>query len=443
MRRRRFIGAVGAGAAAVAGCLSPDLEDPPEPGEQAAWRWVHEFEVLEAVTVAHGQIYTADGSGNQWVGGRENAVVAVDPSSGTERWRIPVDWVQALEADSGGVYTFADESATDLTDGEVPHIGRIDQNGSVVWHRDDTEFAPEPDARFAASPAALLVYNKRLIGSLVGYKKETGERRWEQVWNANDFDLDLVGFTDQRVYTRPSQDTLRARDAAEGTIQWEQDVDPERFGAESAARADRVYMLDDRDQGHVISGWDAASGEQRWSAHRTELSFNNEAPTMEKLVPLENGILVAGTPPVVYTRDGAVRWESSVEGEIAGVMIGAEHVFIQFDNDSGEGVTTELLAFNPEADAIAWTRQFGKSLALWHAAEGFCYLVQDEEDPDSNRTEDEVFELDARDGGTTTWRGVVLGSPVAAEGRDLYTEIEPTDQARGGLYAYTPESRSE
>lgn len=470
MRRRQFICMAAVGAAVVtAGCgddSAADKTEPPNEGSRAAWVYAHDYtaplgfvapgrnpqrrgidsgrrsigQTIENVAVdrstAHlaGQLYERQHSDADF----DNAVTAVTAADGTERWRTEFDGdrfesgvEEVVDTGDGAVVGFGQEKTVSGggfagdTPGQTPELARFDADGALTHTVTASALEPEPDASFAAAADTVLVSNGRLDEDpvAVGYDLTTGKRRFLNRAAAVAATTETTAF----LIRAGDGDTLIARSGSDDDVLWKQSVGIIR---DIAVGPEQVYVLSDAGGETRLQAFDRATGANRWAVQP-------DANASLGPVILSDGVLVAGRTVSVYDRDGAelgpVPEDARSPTAYDRVRANDNHVFLTTRPDLSQRRT---IALDQQTWAVDWSIE--ESVPIISATDESFYAVSD------------IRRTRGREGDSTDTRirrvaGADLdpleefwvhGSPRSVDGDRLYTLLQATDTALGGIYAY-------
>lgn len=467
MRRRQFIRVAAVGAAvATAGCGDDsDRTAPPNEGSRAAW--VHEHDYARPFSLAAPGGYprrrsvdsgrrsvgrfvettTADRSVVYFAGqlferqhpdaDLNNAVTAVAAADGTERWRVEFDGTRfpsveaVVGAGDGAVVGFGQAASlggggfSGDTPGLTPRLARFDADGEMTYRVAASALEPEPETSFAAAGATVFVSNGRLDEdpAVAGYDIATGERRFL------DRPAAVAATTETTaLLVRPgADDTLVARRGSDGAVRWEQSVGRVH---DLAVGPDRVYVVSVPEDGTRLHAFDRASGANRWSAQLD--ADPNVGP-----VALDDAVLVAGRTVSVYGLDGTELGPAPEDARSPTaydrIRANDTHVFLTTRPDRSQRRT---VALNRQTWAVSWTTE--TFVPIIAAADESFYVAsgtrqtqgRDEVGRDTRIQRVAGADMDPLE---EFW---VHGGLRSVDGDRLYTLLQNTDTAMGGLYAY-------
>lgn len=469
MRRRQFICVAAVGAAVVgAGCggdSAAEKTEPPNEGSRAAWVYGHDYaSPFELAAPGRNPRRRGVNSGRHSVGrtvetvaadrsvvhlagrlferqnpdaDRDSASTAVGAVEGRERWRTEFDSDRfdsgvegVVDIGDGAVVGFDQAESvggggfTGDTPGRTPELARFDTDGELSYTVTASTLEPEPDASFAAAADTVFVSNGRLNEEPVvaGYDLTTGERRFR------DRPATVAATTETTAFlVRPGAgDTVVARRGSDGGVRWEQSVGRVRG---LAVGPEQVYLASASEGESRLHAFDRATGANRWSV-QPDLS-----PAVGPVV-VGGAVVVAGRTVSVYGRDGT---ELGPDPENARspavydrVRANDSHVLLTTRPDRPQRQTVVL-------DRQTWTvnRTTETFVPVIGAVDESFYIVSD-----TRRTRGRENSTDTRirrvtgaglDPLAEVW---VHGTLRSVDGDRLYTLLQTTDTALGGLYAY-------
>lgn len=239
--------------------------------------------VSDTPTVAGDTLYVNTGGG---------ALVALDATSGAERWRFGED-ISATTAPlvvAGVLYTGGDDGTVYALDAA---------SGDEQWRA-------QPGGAISRSLALVdnLLYVPTAAGSIVALDATRGTEQWRVTGENQDDFVGTPAVTDGVIYFGLSG-KLFAVNATTGDTQWS----IEYAGTPSAVANGMVVSSDPEG---VVHGFDAATGDERWT-------FATSAKVQAAALLTRDTAYVAGLDHIVYALDlatGAERWEFELDGAV-------------------------------------------------------------------------------------------------------------------------------
>ncbi|MFC6756212.1 MULTISPECIES: PQQ-binding-like beta-propeller repeat protein [Haloarcula] len=297
-RRRAVLATVASGVTAtLAGCggesSAADTATPTSDGTPTS----EETPTIDAVDEAFPQFqYDAENSGS---------VPDVRGPTG--------DVGPAFEFGGGGVESGHQLGSPTLADGTVYVAeGTIDDNdeaetvvyaldgvdGSVVWEQSYGE--TNGAGQTAVTDDVVLAV---VSGMVVGLDRSTGEKLWSV---SRDLDSGIA-VADGSVYVAGSTIDERrvfSLSVADGTVQWQTDIDAEYYFPTPAVADGTVYV-----GGRTLQALDAETGEERWAA-------SPQATVTAPPTVVDDTVVVGGEDTLrAYARsDGTEQWAAEVTG---------------------------------------------------------------------------------------------------------------------------------
>ena len=299
---------------------------------QELWRFEAEQPFLGASVAHDGTVIARSGSYDLF---SEQAIHALDPETGEERWRHAEPWwLSVLGSHDGTIYVATEDDAIspsgetlyafDLEDGAKEWTAEIgDASGGLAT--DDTVYVPA-------------------FGRVYAIDAASGDRRWatdvsryyfETIAEVDDFVCYVDDDGDQR-------GVLFARDAESGEQRWTFD---DWFVSSTTTHDGTLYV-----GGEHIAAFDLESGTPRWQT---------DASGFVPSAPVRDGTLYAGGngSRAIYIENGTVHWSWTPDVSVQGLVpAAADHGAVYFDSyREADPRNRYKFAVEAESGSTRWT----------------------------------------------------------------------------------------